>query len=478
MDQKLKESWHGLYQVCERINAVDYRVELGRGRKKVLHINNLKKYHSREDVVLRLTVVADDFSDDECKSLKLLGECDGFNKEELEEVLGQFDQVFSESPGLTDVCELQIDTGEARTIALPPYHIPEKMREGVRDEVGKMLKEEIIEENRGPWSAPVVPVPKPNGSVRVCIDYRRLNEVTVGDPYYMATLDDILERVGASCVLSKLDLAKGYYQIPVARDSIEKTAFSTPFWKYAFNRMPFGLKNAPAIFQRAMEVVLREQYEHAAPYIDDILVFCMSWEGHVNHLKGILSALDQRGLKVKREKCEFGRRYVEYLGHVVGEGQLAVPEHRATAMLKFQQPRTKKQLRSFLGAMSYYRRFIPSYANYSSHLSPATSKKAAGIVQWTKDMLQAFHDLKATMSNICKLTIPLPTDTFTLHTDASGAGIGATLNVTRDGKEVPVAFYGKQLQGAQRRYSSTELECLAILKLFTTLHIFCLAVRS
>ena len=344
------------------------------------------------------------------------------------------------------------------------------MKDGVREEVLKLVELGIAVESHSPWASPVVPVPKPDGSVRVCIDYRRLNAVTVGDPYYMCTLDEILERVSTSRVISKLDLAKGFYQIAVDRESVDKTAFITPYGKFAFLRMPFGLKNAPAVFQRTMEVVLGGCYTFAAPYIDDIIVFSKDGEEHVRHLRSVFDALGRHSLTVKTLKCEFGKRQVEYLGHVIGNGVLAIPHHRAVAMADYITPKTKKHLRAFLGAASYYRRFVQGFANYSSELSPATSKAAPGVVGWTEVMLEAFNHLKVCLYNACMLTIPSSEDIFSLHTDASGAGgIGATLNVQRNGKKFPVAFFSKQLQGAQHFYSATELECLAI---FKSIHYF------
>ena len=315
----------------------------------------------------------------------------------------------------------------------------------------------------------MVPVPKSDGTVRVCIDYRRLNAITVCDPYYMITLDEILERVGRSRAISKLDLAKGFYQIEVDSESREKTAFVTPFGKYEFRRMPFGLKNAPAIFQRCMEVVLSECYEFAAPYIDDIIVFSESGAEHGHHLRMVFEALRQHGLTVKLGKCEFGRSKVEYLGHIIGDGELAVPSHRSTAMAEFQEPKTKKQMRGFLGAASYYRRFVKGFASLSSVLSPSTAKSAPSVVGWTEERLEAFHKIKVCLVDVCALTIPSQEDMFILHTDASGAGIGATLNVIRDGVERPASYFSRQLQGAQKHYSATELEGLAI---FNAVHFF------
>ena len=174
-------------------------------------------------------------------------------------------------------------------------------------------------------------------------------------------------------------------------------------------------------------------------------------------------------MTVKEDKCEFGKSKLEYLGHVIGGGELAVPAHRAAAMAEFILPKTKKQLRSFLGAASYYRQFVQGYASMSSVLSPGTSKSAPSVVEWTEEGLEAFNRIRVSLVNICSLTIPSQEDVFTLHTDASGAGIGATLNVTREGKERPAAYFSRQLQGAQHNYSATELEGLAV---FKSIHFF------
>ena len=469
MIHKLEEAWHGPYSVVEKLNRVDYRIDVGKGRQKVLHINNMKKYQVREEDVMRLAVVAEDFSEDEDIGIRMNGKCQDFDGEQVNVLKGEFPEVFSDLPGRTEVCSLVIKTGEAPPIASVPYRIPDRMKEGVRQEIEKLVEMGVATPSHSPWASPIVPVPKPDGSIRLCVDYRKLNSTTVADPYYMTTLEEILERVGESRCLSKLDLSKGFYQIGIEEESKEKTAFITPFGKFSFNRMPFGLRNAPAIFQRTMEVVLRECYDCSAPYIDDIVVFSMSGAEHVDHLRRVLGALRESGLTIKMDKCEFGKTQLEYLGHLIGNGELAVPRHRATAMAEFKLPRTKKQLRSFLGAALYYRRFIKDFARFSSQLSPDTSKFAPGVVVWDGGKLEAFNHLKVCLVNVCVLTIPSQEDCFVLHSDASGAGIGATLNVVRGGIEKAVAYFSRQLQGAQKRYSATELEGLAI---FKSVHFF------
>ena len=469
---KLEESWHGPYKVVAKKGRVDYLVDMGKGkgRVKVLHVNNLKKYYPRVEEVLRLALVAEDWSEDEEVGTRLLGKVEGFKEEEVvEQLRGEFPEVFSDLPGRTTACKLSIDTGDAAPRRSHPYRVPNKLKEGVRAEVEKLVEMGIVVPSTSPWASPVVPVPKGDGTVRVCVDYRKLNEVTTSDPYYMSTMDEILERVGGSKIVSKIDLAKGFYQVEVEPLSQEKTAFVSPYGKYEFTRMPFGLKNAPATFQRLMEVVLGDCYHCSAPYIDDVVVFSNSGAEHVEHLRLVLERMRRYGLTLKEGKCQFGRKKLEYLGHVIGGGELAVPAHRAAAMAEYKQPNTKKQLRSFLGAASYYRQFVQGYARLSSVLSPLTTKSAPCVVCWTAEGLDAFTGLKVSLVDVCVLTVPTQQDHFVLHTDASGRGIGATLNVLRDGRKLPVAFYSKQLQGAQHNYSATELEGLA---LFKSIHYF------
>ena len=282
---KLEESWHGPYKIVEKLNRVDYRVEMKSGKQKVLHINNLKKYWQREVDVFRMAVVAEDAVDDVAVGVKLSGRCEDFDLKQVDVLMREFPSVFSDVPGRTDVCDLVIRTGDSPPIASAPYRVPDRLKESVKEEIENLVEMGVASPSHSPWASPIVPVVKKDGKIRLCVDFRKLNGVTEPDPYYMCTLDEILEKVGDSRCLSKLDLSKGFYQIGVEAQSIDKTAFISPFGKYSFNRMPFGLRNAPAIFQRAMEEVLRGCYNCAAPYIDDILVFSQDGEGHVDHLR-------------------------------------------------------------------------------------------------------------------------------------------------------------------------------------------------
>ena len=465
MIKKLRESWKGPYTVKKKLNDVDYLVETRKGKTKVLHINNMKLYKEREERARRLTVVADCVEDDpELVGVRLGEQCPRFDDRVVAKLEAAYPQVFSDLPGRTDLCQLRIATVSEQPLASHPHRVPDKWKDGIRKEILKLEEQGIIIKSKSPWASPIVPVPKPDGTVRICIDYRRLNSITIKDPYYMVTLEEILDRVGNSCVMSKIDLSKGFYQIEVHPESVDKTTFVCFAGKFSFTRMPFGLANAPAIFQRVMESVLEGCYGFSAPYIDDVLVFSGCVEEHVKHLEEVVKALGRAGLTIKKSKCTFGSTSVEYLGHRIGGGCLAVPQHRITAMENYLQPKSKKQLRAFLGAASYYRQFVYQFAWYSSALSPSTSISAPAVVDWDEGKLEAFNHLRVSLCNMCILTIPSSEDMFCLHTDASAMGIGATLNVVRQGKELTVAFFSRQLQGAQVRYSATELEALAIIR--------------
>ena len=212
---------------------------------------------------------------------------------------------------------------------------------------------------------------------------------------------------------------KGFYQIPVEKADQPKTAFCTPWGKYQFARMPFGLKNAPATFQRCMHVVLEKLEDVSNSYIDDVIVFSNTWEEHLQHLRQVLERLRKHGLTAKPVKCEWGAASLIYLGYMVGHGKVSVPEARVVALRNFQKPVTKTDLRAFLGTVGYYRRFIQDFAQRAYPLTEATKKAAPNIVVWNDCMYIAFCYL----CNVASVVfIPCASDEFLLQTDASGSG--------------------------------------------------------
>lgn len=310
----------------------------------------------------------------------------------------------------------------------------------------------------------MVPVRKPDGKVRLCIDYRKLNVSTLPDPYEIPLIGDLLQQVGDSCFLSKLDLNKGFYQVGMAEMDIPKTAFCTPWGKFEFTRMPFGLRNAPATFQWHITEVLRGLESFTGAYIDDVVIFSKTWKEHLGHIRQTLTRLRENGLTAKPDKCTWGRAEIEYLGHRVGHRKISIPECRVEAIQNFERPVTKRDMRAFLGTAGYYQDFSEGLLSKTGLLTDATKKAAPNRIKWTEKLCESFNDVRKVLSNSSALVIPRSDDTFVLQTDASKRGLGAVLCVLRDGKEEPTGYFSRKLTDVQTRYTATELECLAIVK--------------
>ncbi len=268
--------------------------------------------------------------------------------------------------------------------------------------------------------------------------------------------------LGTATYISTLDLAKGYWQVPLSPDAAAKTAFPSPIGLFEITVMPFGLQGAPATFQRLMDSVLAD-LSFCAAYLDDVIIFSKSWMEHVVHLERVFERLEKAGLTVKASKCQIGMRECVYLGHVVGNGCVKPESSKIEAVSSFPVPRTKKQVRSFLGLSGYYRRFILDYASVAAPLSDLTRKSLPKEVNWTEKCHKAFGTLKQCLGGSPILKNPDFSRGFVLQTDASDYGVGAVLSqADDDGVEHPVAYYSRKFLERERRYSTVEKECLAI----------------
>ncbi len=464
----LQAAWEGPYVVVGKSSRVTYQISKGEGHPtRLAHRDNLKLYVSRPLSVNAVTLIAEEqgIGHDLLTSKATLSDdkCPGFRQNELDALLHDLKCHFRDTPGLCSAgtCKIVIADGAA-VVNLPPRQIPAGIREAVKNEIDVLLRDGIIIESSSAWASPLVPVRKKDGSVRICVDFRQLNAVTPLRRYWLPSLTEILDQVGPNACLSTLDLTAGFHQLAMEECSSELTTFVCPFGKFRYLRMPFGLKNAPAIFQAVIENVLKPVSDCCRNYVDDVVIYSRTWSDHLYHLRKVIECLGASGLTIKLRKCCFGRTHLLYLGHKIGAGLLAVPEHRVSALAHFVRPRTKKQLRSFLGSVSYYRRFIPNFADCSSTLTPATSLRAPLQVVWTEEMDSRFCELKLSLCRSSSLVIPAPDDVFILYTDASGAGVGGCLHVVRGQEELPVGFFSRQLRPAERNYSVSELECLAI----------------
>lgn len=464
----LSTVWEGPYEIIQILSPTTYKLSIPgkRGNALVTHVNRLKDWKIPHANVFSVVVAKDSSGSDGPVGAAVLGTPDlnSIQSAEMQALVGQFPNVISDKLGDASPVVHTVDTGQSSPIQVHPYRVAPAWREELRKEIFKLKEEGIITYSRSPWSAPMVPVQKSNGSIRLCIDYRALNEVTVPDPYQMPNIEDILSRVSEATWFSKLDMNRGFYQVSLDPTSQPKTAFCSPWGKFHFIRMPFGLRNAPASFQRCMDSILGHLLSSTCVYIDDVLVFSDSWDDHLVHVQQVLEALADAGLTANPSKCVWGARSLSYLGHMVGVGFISVPEARVKAIKEYQRPVTKRDLRAFLGTVGYYRRFIPGFAGRAGPLFAALKKGLPDTLCWSDDMSNAYQYLSNSLCSSSVLCLPRSTDHLTLYTDASYKGIGAVLSTVRDGEERPIGFYSKQLSPAEQNYAASEIECLAVVK--------------
>ncbi len=314
-----------------------------------------------------------------------------------------------------------------------------------------------------PWASPVVLVPKRDGTTRFCIDYRRLNAQTKKDVYPIPRIDDILDTLGTAKYFSVLDLASGYWQVELDKEARQKSAFITHRGLFEFVRMPFGLCNAPATFQRLMQVVLSGlEWDSCFVYLDDILIASTTSEEHLRHLGEVFMRLRRAGLRLKPKKCHLLREELSYLGHVVSASGIKPDPAKVDKVRSYPTPTDATKVRQFLGLASYYRRFIPAFARIAHPLHALTKKDAS--FQWTSDCEASFNRLKDCLVTAPVLSYPQfgPGREFILETDASGVGLGAVLAQECDGQVHPVAYASRTLDPHERNYGISELETLAL----------------
>lgn len=355
----------------------------------------------------------------------------------------------------------------AKPSAEPPRRMSWYRREIIRDLVKALLEQGVISPSKSPWSSPIVLTIKQDGSPRMCVDYRKLNSVTERDSFPLPRMDDLLDRLGESACRSTLDLASGYYQIPIAEADKEKTAFAVQEGLYQFNGMPFGLKNGPGVFQRIMhEMLAGIHYIFALCYLDDIIVFSRSLEEHLDHLDQVLQRLAKANLQVKLSKCAFLQKRIKYLGHIVTDEGVEVDPEKTRVVKEAPAPRNKKELQQFLGLVNYFRGFIEDYAEVAGPLYRITGRKVDW--QWGPIEHRAFEKLKNMMTSAPTLVFPDPKRAIRLKTDASGYAVGGILEQQGlKGEWRPVAFWSKALRPEQQNYPAVEREALAMVAMVT-----------
>ncbi|CAK1593440.1 unnamed protein product [Parnassius mnemosyne] len=361
----------------------------------------------------------------------------------------------------------KIRTKNEDPIYVRPYRQAPMQVDEINRQVDKLLKDNVIQESHSPWNAPVHLVPKKmdaSGEIkfRMVIDYRRLNDITIDDKYPLPNITDLFDKLGKSSYFSTIDLASGYHQIEIEEQDRQKTAFSTQNGHYEFLRMPFGLKTAPATFQRTMDSVLRGlQGIHCMVYLDDIIVFSTSLEEHIQKLRTIFDRIRATNLKVQLDKSEFLRKEVLYLGHTITKEGLRPNTDKINAVLNFPIPKTTTEIKSFLGLVGYYRRFIKDFAKITQPLTACLKKRNKITID--EKYINAFEKCKEILTSVPLLQYPDFDKTFILTTDASNIALGAVLSQGPIGSDRPVAYASRTLSDTESRYSTIERELLAVI---------------
>ena len=398
-------------------------------------------------------------------------------KLKLQELLNKHSEAFMKNSldlGYTDAVYHHFRTIDDEPVAQPYRRIPPHQLHEVQKHLKELLAQKVIVESHSPYAAPVVIVRKKDGSMRLCVDYRRLNSKTIGDAFSLPRIQESFDVLSGAQYFNTLDLASGYHQIAMHPEDQHKTAFITPMGLYEYTRMPMGLASAPATFQRLMQTTMDDfLFDFLLVYLDDLLVYSKTFEEHLSHLDRLLSRITKAGLKLKVEKCQFFRREVTYLGHTISAEGISCEKGKVEAVRDWSVPTTTAELRSFLGFAGYYRRFIKGFSRLAGPLhdvvaeaNQGSKKKSANISQlWGDKQQEAFNTLKAAMTSAPVLGYADFSQPFVLETDASHDGLSAILSQVQDGQQRVIAFASRRLRPTEKNqvnYSSFKLEFLAM----------------
>ncbi len=335
--------------------------------------------------------------------------------------------------------------------------------EELRKQLTELLEKGYIRPSLSPFGAPVLFAKKKDGTLRLCIDYRRLNAVTIKNKYPLPRIDDLLDQLQGATVFSKIDLQSGYHQVRVNSGDVHKTAFRCRYGHYEWTVMPFGLTNAPATFQTLMNSVLGDYLDKfSTVYLDDVLVYSRTPREHLTHLKMVLQRLREHQLYAKLSKCAFGLGEMPFLGHIISGNGIRMDPAKVAAIANWPTPRTVVQLQSFLGLANYYRRFVHNYSHIAAPLTALATPATKGW-PWTEAHDTAFAALKAAVASAPIIHMPDLSQPFVLTTDASNFAVGAVLTQGTGAEERVIAFESKKLSPAETRYPVHDKEMLAVI---------------
>eukprot|EP00917_Polyrhabdina_sp_WS-2016_P020318 GHVP01043502.1.p1 GENE.GHVP01043502.1~~GHVP01043502.1.p1 ORF type:complete len:431 (-),score=58.11 GHVP01043502.1:259-1551(-) len=353
---------------------------------------------------------------------------------EIQRVVNKYPEVFKDELGCASGGHvMNIETTGSHIPPQNPRRATEKKLTEIRGEIKRLLDAGGVRESSSPYYAPIVMVRKKNGKWRMCVYFRKLNEITVADIRYpMPYINSLLQKAKSTRIFSSLDIRQAFHTVNIHEDSVAKTGFLTPDGHYEFLRVPFGLRNSPKVFQRAMDSFIPRDLPHACVFIDDILIFSETFGDHLKHIEDVLRRLKKSQLTVQLEKFSFGCRTVQYLGHQIDEEGIRPQTGKIEAIQQLAAPTNVKELRSVLGSFGFYRDHIPHFADMSESLTALLKKRE----EWKWDIVQseAFKNLKKALAKATLLYRRNEDFPLILTNDASGIG-----------------FYSKTLKVSQRK---------------------------
>lgn len=400
-------------------------------------------------------------------------------REKLFKILTEYSDCFSKDTtelGCTDKIEMKIELNTEKPICYRPYRLSVAEKEIVREKVDDMLKNNIIQESTSDFASPIILVRKKNGDYRLCVDYRKLNSVTIKDKYPLPIIEDQVEKLAGKRFFSSLDLSQGFYQIPMSRESIPRTGFVTPEGHYEFLRMPFGLANSPCVFQRLMDRILGSlRFNTVLPYIDDLLIPSFTEEDGLQVLKQVLQLLREARLTLNIEKCTFLQTQLEYLGYDLSEEGIRPGAKKIEAVTKFKEPTNIHELRMFLGLTSYFRKFVQNYAVLTHDLYKLLKKDHPW--SWEEPQQNAFEKLKQILTQRPILAVYKPNAQTEVHTDASSKGLAGILLQKHGDALRPVAYFSRKTSKEEALYHSFELETLAVVESLRRFRVYLAGIK-
>ncbi|CAI7856815.1 unnamed protein product [Closterium sp. NIES-53] len=377
----------------------------------------------------------------------------------IQKLLEEFEDVLPDDlpdqlpPYRTHQHEIIEEPGSKLTFRAPYRLSPTELAD-MKKQIKYLLDKRLIRPSTSPYGAPVLFTPKPDGSLRVCIDYRALNKQTIKNKYPIPRIDDLLDQLREATVFSKLDLRSGYWQIRMADNSIHKTAFRTRYGSYEYLVMPFGLTNTPATFQAEMNHILRPLLDECVVvYLDDILIYSRDMKQHIEHLRRVFEILRREKFYVKLSKSELALKKVQFLGHIVSAQGVHVDPKKIKAVRTWKTPENVKELQQFLGFANYYNQFVPQYAKIATPLTNLLKKNTP--FKWEDVHQQAMEQLKTALMSAPVLILPDPEKDYVIEADASDQAVGAVLMQDQGKGLQPIAYLSKKLHGAELNYRFT-----------------------